>query len=372
MTEAANAPATIRSPDAGGLSELCQRLRALGGAPGAERRWPAKSLELCARYGVFEWFVDAEWGGQGWHDQAVIAAYLELSAACLTTTFVITQRTGACRRIAKANNDWAQSQLLPPLVRGDRFATVGISHLTTSRRHLRQPVLRARAQGGGFVLDGYSPWVTGAAHADHVVVGATLADDRQILIALPTDLPGVEVGERYPLVGLVGSDTAELHLREVEVDRAWLLAGPSANVMRQGVGARTGGLQTSTLALGLAAAILGYLDHEGSRRAEVRAAARALQGEHAALREALLAAARGEVAMPVEALRLAANDLVNRAARAALVVAKGAGYVDGHPVARWVREAAFFDVWSLPGAVAEASLAHLSAPRSGASEAPAG
>ncbi|MCA9657114.1 MAG: acyl-CoA/acyl-ACP dehydrogenase, partial [Myxococcales bacterium] len=370
MNDPANAPAIIRSPDAAGLGELCQRLRALASTPGAERRWPAKSLELCARYGVFEWFVDAEWGGQGWHDQAVIEAYLELSAACLTTTFVITQRTGACRRIAKSNNDWAQSQLLPPLVRGDRFATVGISHLTTSRRHLRQPVLRARPRAGGYVLDGYSPWVTGAAHAEHVVVGATLADDRQLLIALPTDLPGVEVGERYPLVGLVGSDTAELHLREVEVDRAWLLAGPSANVMRQGVGARTGGLQTSTLALGLTAAILGYLREEGARRAAVLAAADALAAEHAALRDALLAAACGDATMPVEEIRLAANCLVNRAARAALVVAKGAGYVDGHPVARWLREAHFFDVWSLPGAVAEASLGRLSAAPIGGSSGP--
>ena len=46
----------------------------------------------------------------------------------------------------------------------EAFST-GISHLTTSRRHLAKPVLRAEEKSDGFVLDGFSPWVTGSPFA---------------------------------------------------------------------------------------------------------------------------------------------------------------------------------------------------------------
>lgn len=352
----------IKSPDDAALGELCGRLRTLCSRPTSAERWPSEALDLCAEYGVFEWFVEPEWGGQGWSDEAVLRGYLELSSACLTTAFVITQRTGACRRIAKSGNDWAKSQLLPGLARGEDFATVAISHLTTSRRHLRQPVLRARPSATGFVLDGYSPWVTGAAHADVVVTGATLDDGQQILVALPTKSAGVDVDERYPLLGIVGSDTAELRCEGVEVDRAWLLAGPAANVMRLGVGARTGGLQTTALALGLLGSILAFLEAEAELRVEVRSALLAFTSEREGLLVGLLAAAAGQASPTPMELRLDANDLVVRAASAALLVAKGAGYADAHPVSRWIREAHFFLVWSVPRAVTEGGLARLSAP----------
>ena len=67
--------------------------------------------------------------------------------------------------------------LLPDLASGKSFATVGISHLTTSRQHMKTPVLRAERVDGGFVFDGYSPWVTGAPHAQHVVTGAVMMEN---------------------------------------------------------------------------------------------------------------------------------------------------------------------------------------------------
>ena len=116
-------------------------------------QWPAEQLRLCGEYGVFEWFLDPAWGGQGWSEEQVVRGYLALSAACLTTTFVITQRTGACRRIEGCHNAALKERLLPGLASGELFATVGISHLTTSRRHLAKPVLTAEAIPGGFRLE---------------------------------------------------------------------------------------------------------------------------------------------------------------------------------------------------------------------------
>jgi alkylation response protein AidB-like acyl-CoA dehydrogenase len=220
-------------------------------------------------------------------------------------------------------------------------------------------VLRAEVTPGGFVLDGFSPWVTGSPFAQTVVIGATLDDGREILAALPTELPGVATPAPPRLVGLSASQTGEVHCRRVQVDRRWLIAGPVENVMRSGVGAATGGLQTSTLAAGLSSAAIEFLTAEADNRPDLLPAAEALRREWQALRDDLLASADGKQPCTTENLRTRANSLVLRCAQAALSAAKGTGYVVGHPAGRWCREALFFLVWSCPQPVVAAHLCEL-------------
>lgn len=349
----------ISSPYDEALDTLAARLRDLSPALEAENAWVDAQLQACGEAGVFEWFLPPELGGQGWSDADVIRGYLKLSAACLTTTFVITQRTGACRRIAISDNNALKEELLPDLIAGQTFATVGISNLTTSRRHLARPVLQAEETSDGFLLNGFSPWVTGAPFAQHVVIGATLEDGRQILVALPMDSAGVSAPPPPKLVGLSASQTGEVRLDNVRVDRRWLLAGPVENVMQTGAGANTGGLQTSTLAIGLAAGAIEFLFHEGNRRSDLVEPAERLARDLEACREDLLHAAEGSPTCTNEALRVRANSLALRASQAALAAAKGTGYLASHPAGRWCREALFFLVWSCPQPVMNANLCEL-------------
>jgi alkylation response protein AidB-like acyl-CoA dehydrogenase len=354
----------ITSPDHPALVDLCDQLAERAADLDRTGRWPAEQLCLCGEFGVFEWFIDPQFGGQGWSEEQAVRGYLALSAACLTTTFIITQRTGACRRIAGSGSHSLKQRLLPGLASGETFATVGISHLTTSHRHLARPVLTAIATPGGFRLDGFSPWVTGAAAADTLVLGATLVEDgaptdRELLIAVPADLPGISVDEPLPLVGLSASGTGPVHLRGVEISSDCLIAGPTPNVMTSGLGARTGGHETSALAIGLAQAAIDFVAEEATRRGELRSPAEALRREHRQLRSDLVAIARGQDVCSKESLRQRANSLALRASQAALAAAKGAGFVTGHPAGRWCREALFFLVWSCPQPVANANLCEL-------------
>ncbi len=182
---------SIPRPDDPALDQLCEQLSAASVNLDISGDWPAAQLQALAQAGIYRWFMPATWGGFDWTEADLARGYMHLAAACLTTTFVLTQRSAAVRRIVESDNEAVQQKLLPALADGSLFTTVGISHLTTSRRHLAKPVLQARQTPDGFVLNGYSPWVTGAAHADHVVLGATLDDGKQILLALPTSLPGV-------------------------------------------------------------------------------------------------------------------------------------------------------------------------------------
>ena len=354
----------IESPADPELAELTARLSELSNELDRSGAWPREQLELCGRYGVYRWFLDPAWGGRAWNEADVTRGYLALSAACLTTTFIITQRTGACRRIQSCENTALKERLLPELASGERFATVGISHLTTSRRHLARPVLRARRVDGGYRLDGFSPWVTGAPHAEVIVCGATLVDTDQgepleLLCALPIDTPGVVAAGAEKLVGLGASDTGAVQLDDVFVDDRDLVAGPIANVMSSGVGGTAGGLQTSTLAVGLAEAALDFLRQETVARPDLEAAHGALFDDHQSVRADLLAAADGTPACSTEELRQRANSIALRSTQAALAAAKGTGYVVGHPTGRWCREALFFLVWSCPEPVLHANLCEL-------------
>ncbi len=354
-------PDEIQSPDSPALAELCEQLAELAAETDLHNAWPEQQLWLCGEYGVYRWFLPRELGGFGWEDADVVRGYLGLSAACLSTTFIITQRTGACKRIAAGESDHAREELLPALLTGESFATVGISHLTTSRRHVRKPVLTAQETNDGFLLDGFSPWVTGGDHAETIVIGATLEDERQFLVALPCNLPGVSADEPQQLVALTSSHTGAVRCDNVHVDRKWLLAGPAHNVMTSGAGtgAATGGLQTSTLAVGLADAAIAFMEEEGQRREDLNRPTEELRNDYARLKADLLQLAAGDQPCTMDNLRIRANSLVLRATQAALTAAKGTGYVTGHPAGRWCREALFFLVWSCPQPVVNASLCEL-------------
>ncbi len=351
----------ITSPDDPALEELCEKLAGLAQELDVSGEWPARQLDLCAEYGVFEWFLEPEWGGQGWDNEAVARGYLALSSACLTTTFVITQRTGACRRIASADQRELQELLLPELASGKLMATVGISHLTTSRRHLARPVLSAERTEGGYVFHGFSPWVTGAAQSKYIVAGATLVVDgeatpEQLLIALPTDLPGVTAGEPVQMVGLTASHTGQLYFDKVLVEEKWVLAGPVENVMSAGFGAGAGGAQTSTLALGLARSAIDFLAAESEQRPELGAPVESLEQDYQEVEGLLFSVVRGDTDCTTQQLRQRANSLALRSSQAAMAAAKGTGYILGHPAGRWCREALFFLVWSCPQPVVSANL----------------
>ena len=349
----------ITSPEDSSLDALCWQLGTMSPSLDIPGAWPGEQLNLCAAAGVFEWFLPSEWGGQAWSEANILRGYMELAAACLTTTFVITQRMGAATRIAASDKRHLKERLLPDLVRGRSFATIGISHLTTSRQHVSRPVMMAEETTDGFVLDGYSPWVTGGTQAEHVVIGATLPDERQVLVVLPTDLPGVSIDTPPQLVGLSASQTGPVRCNQVQLSREWLLAGPAPDIMKQGQGAKTGGLQTSALAIGHSAAAINYLRSEQQARTNLGDATSALVCELEELQTDLLSLAVGIAVCTNDELRSRANSLALRASQAALAAAKGAGYVAGHPASRWCREALFFLVWSCPQNVLAANLCEL-------------
>ena len=346
-------------------AELLEGLKGRAGSADGKTTWPAESWDLVKQAGALRWCIPREYGGDGWAGGRLLERYEQLSGACLTSCFILSQRDAACRRIRDSGNAAICQELLAPLARGESFATVGLSHLTTSRQHV-QPALTAKIQGDTLILNGVMPWVTGAAQADHFVTGAVCDDGRQVLLVLPRETEGVHVGPPLELMALAGSITTEVHCEQVHLDCRWLLAGPAERVMTQGKGG-TGGLETSCLALGLTRAALRFLQEESAARPDLRPGLEHLEKEFQALSNEMYRLADGGVDPrrsssapdPAVVLRGQANTLVLRATQTALTAAKGAGFLKQHPAQRWARQAMFFLVWSCPRPAAEATLAFL-------------
>ena len=119
-------PETIVTPEDPLLDDLADRLAELATDLDRNDGWPAAQLRLCGERGVYRWFLPRTAGGLEWSDAEIARGYQKLSSGCLTTTFVITQYTGASRRIASSDNELLKTLLLPQLLSGQIFATVGI------------------------------------------------------------------------------------------------------------------------------------------------------------------------------------------------------------------------------------------------------
>ncbi len=306
------------------LTELAEHARQAD----EERVWPAASWKILQEIGACGWIVPKEYGGQEIGGVELLERYENLAHACLTSAFLLSQRDGAVRRLRDHGAEGLCRELLPALASGDRFATVGLAQLTTSRQH-GQAALTARIERDEIIIDGAIPWVTGAPRAEHIVIGAVVEGAGQILVVLPADLPGVSIGKPLELMALEGSMTAEIRCHNVRLSRKWLLAGPAERVM-QTVKGGTGGLETSCLALGLAGAAIAHLRHEAELRPELQKDVERLEKTKQRLRQEMHQLADGlAMAVAPQLLRARVNTLVLQATQATLTASKGTGFLLG-------------------------------------------
>lgn len=335
--------------------------------PETTGEWPAGRLIAVREAGLFRWGLPVEFGGQVVSTSQMLEGYMELSRLCLTTAFILTQRDAACHRLANSPNDTLRRRLLPDHCSGRSLATVGISHLSTSRQHWSRPSVVAKEISGGYEITGEAPWVTGTLHADLLVTGATLENGEQILAAVPTDRTGVIVGPSLQLMALNESCTGSVMLDRVHVSDEEIVLGPIPQVMKVGATGGTGSFTTTAVAIGAATHTLQEFEHEATSRPELADVIQALSDQLLKLRSELMTAAATPLApedlkATAEDLRLRANSLIARAAQAYVSSAKGAGFVRGHLAERFLRQSMFFQVWSCPPAVTQERLSELKRP----------
>lgn len=340
------------------LDPLVDTLTGLDGPSDEAGTWPDGLWATLERSGVARWALPRDFGGEECDRLTLLRRYGRVAEGSMTAAFILSQHDAGLRRLVAAIERPVARRWVERVAEGRAFPTVGISQLTTSRRHGDQAVRAEEVGPGRFRVDGLVPWVTAAPRADVLVAGAALDDGRQLLFALPTDRPGVQVRPPFALAALQASCTAEVACEGVEVSEDDVLNGPSPDVMASPAASGTGGLETSALALGLGLAALKAL--EASGREELSEPVEALREAWDQLRDDLMATASGSTDAPTPAsVRGRANALVLRLTQAQLTARKGSGFLREDPAQRWARQALFFLVWSCPSPVARAAIRDL-------------
>ena len=340
------------------LARLTQRLAKEDGPADVSGVWPEAIWKILVEERATRWALPGRPGDRA----QLLANYASVAEGSLTAAFILTQHDAAIRRLTLASGPGKAraESWLDRIADGAIFPTVGISQLTTSRRHGPR-AMAATETPEGFRLDGAMPWVTAAERADLFVTGGMLDDGRQLLAAVPRDAPGLTVQPAFDLAALGSSRTSEIACESVFIGPEDVLAGPSLDVMATPGLAGTGGLETSALALGQARAAIAAL-HELAEagRDDLREPVSALSISWTRVVADLILAAEGSAEAPAPSLiRGQANDLALRATQAFLTAKKGSGFLRSEPAQRWARQSLFFLVWSCPSPVASAAIRDL-------------
>jgi len=338
------------------LARLTRALRVEAQSLEMAARWPSAALARYGELGAWGWGIPERYGGAERSVAERLTGYVALARGDMSTALYVTQHDGAVDLVVGSGNSGLRERWLPEFARGRVLSTIGYSQLTTSRQAGR-PAMEARRVDGGYRLDGVMPWVTGAPFVTNVACGAVLPDEEQLLVLLPMDTEGVEVLAPAPLAALNSSATCAVRCRGVFLPESELIAGPEPAVLSSRSALRL--LLVSATGVGLGRGIADLID-ETPMPSEI--GARALE-EGARLERQLMAlAGQDEAAQSdIDALRTEVNTWLLRMAGILMLVAKGSGFRRCAPAQRMANEALFFCVWSVSGAVRDATLSRLMA-----------
>lgn len=271
-----------------------------------------------------------------------------LARSCMSTAFSTWAQRMAIGYLATWGTDELRTTLLPELIRGRRAGATAMATAFQDALGLREVTVTAREHDGEVLLDGMIPWASNLFVDGAVVVLPARTDDgRRLIVALTTDLGGVQLPAHPQLLALGSTGSTSMKLDGVRIPSGWVLTGRFLDFLAD---VRPSFLLLQTaFCLGIADAALDgaagrftgpavvlEIDHEAlvARRDD-------LDGRHARL-----LARNGPADQDTVRLRLDAGRLGVDATRHEAGVRGGAGYLATSPVARRLREAAFLPIQS--------------------------
>ncbi|HEY0487189.1 MAG TPA: acyl-CoA dehydrogenase family protein [Mycobacteriales bacterium] len=323
-----------------------------------ERRaeFPREVFRTLGRAGLLGLPYPVEYGGGGQPYEVYLQVLEELSGAWLAVGLGVSVHTLSCFPTAQFGSAEQKAAWLPDMLGGELLGAYCLSE-PHSGSDAAALTTRATRTSDGYRVDGVKAWITHGGAADFYTLMVRTGDGgaRGISTLLARACtPGLLPQPPEHKMGMSSSPTAQIVLDGAQLP-ADALIGTEGEGFRIAMAALDGGR------LGIAACAVGVaqsaLDHAVAYAAERRQFGRAIadfQGigflladmatQVSAARALYLAAARlrdAGRAYSTEAAKakLFATDTAMRVTTDAVQVLGGAGYVEDHPVERWMREA---------------------------------
>ena len=306
--------------------------------------------------------VPPELGGSGLSEADYRRLQISMARVSGALTFLQTQHQSAVSKLVRSNNK-SLRQFLPDAATGKVKIGVGFSHL----RRMGTPVMQARQTAGGYVLSGTVPWITGYNFFDFFILGATLADGRELYGLLPfqDSLQGANgkltFSEPMELMAITATNTVSATVKDwfLEGDRIVTINPPGAihDSSRQNI------LNHGFFALGCAYAALDILEAIARKKLLdfLQESWLSLQSEVKENESKAIAFIGDQNVSYEQKLQLRARtiELAQRCSLAAVVASSGAANYLYSDAGRVYREALLFSVSGQTTDVMQASLSLL-------------
>lgn len=291
-------------------------------------------------------------GGQGGAVSEAIEAIAQVAEHSLAAAFAFWGQRVLIHMLSETDNAGLSERWLPGLLRGETAGASGLSNIMKFLSGIEALSIRATARpGGGWLLDGSVPWCTNLRESGFVAAVAVACGDgaAPMVVALPSDRPGLTRSADLDLMALRGTYTAALQLRDVAITADDLLAERAPAFLPR-VRPAFLGMQCG-LSIGLARAACAAASRRIGDAGHVLS--ESLAETQAALATATEAIRRGvdsgefvQAPQRLFALRLALHDCVQQAMQLELQATGGRAYhldVPGGFARRW-RESAFIPI----------------------------
>jgi alkylation response protein AidB-like acyl-CoA dehydrogenase len=330
----------------------------------AKAEFPKAAVDAMGALGLMGMLVPEEWGGAGIDRVSYALAVEELAAGDGSCSTIMTVHNSVgCVPILQYGTQAQKERFLRPLAKGDMLACFCLTEPSTGSDAAAIKT-RARRDGNHWVLDGTKQFITNGSTADLAIVFAVSdpAKGKKGITAflVPTDTPGFKVARLEKKLGLRASDTAQIVLENCRLTPD-LMLGQEGEGYRIALGNLEGGrIGIAAQAIGMArAAFEAALAYAKERKTfgtaivnhqavQFRLADMATQIEAARLLAYRAGWARDHqerYSLEASMAKLFASEACNRAAKEALQIHGGYGYINEYAVERLYRDAKITEIY---------------------------
>ena len=311
-----------------------------------------------AAQGYLGALVPTAYGGAGLDHVAYALIVEEVGRGCSAMRTVVSVQTSlVCQAIVGWGTEDQKQRCLPQLCRGDWLGCFALTEPDTGSDAARLRTRATPTADGGWLINGAKMWISNAAHARLALVFAqtdpALAHRGLACFLVDTDQPGFQTREIGGKMGLHASETSAISLDDVRVEPDQLL-GEVGDGFKVAMSALDSG--RFSVAAGCVGICQGCLDASVAYATQRRQFGRpiaAFQLVQAMIAEmvvktdaarlltwrAALLKDRGRPSTTETSIaKLYATESAVECANAAIQVHGGAGYVDDHPVERYLRD----------------------------------
>ena len=330
----------------------------------ANHRFPKELVARMAELGFMGIAVPEELGGSGLDAVTYVLVLEEISRACASTGVIMSVNNSlVCDPIWKFGNAEQHDKWLRPLASGKLLGCFALSEPEAGSDAAAQKTT-ATLHGDEWVIQGVKNWITNGPVAD-VCVLFTMNDVSKghkgiTAFILPMDAKGVRTGPPDKKLGIRGSQSCQIFLDEVRLPKSHLLGevGQGFKVAMSTLDGGRIGIAAQALGIGRAALedALAYSKERktfgkpiGQHQAiQWKLADMAVELDAARLltfRAAALKDAGARYSMEAAMAKLYASEAANRAAKDAIQIFGGNGYVEDFPVERHYRDAKITEIY---------------------------